>query len=102
MRAITTKERIRAGQESSWQFCLYVANKTPRSLLAFANLQRFCDEQVPGHYHIEVIDVLARPRVALAENIVALPTLVLKAPKPMRMVIGDLSNIPRLRAGLNI
>ena len=102
MNAKATTKLSRAARKPLWQFCLYVANKTPRSLLALANLRRFCDEQLPGLYQIEVIDVLAQPQVALKENIVALPMLVRKAPKPMRMVIGDLSNTPRVVAGLDV
>jgi circadian clock protein KaiB len=81
---------------------LYVADQTPKSLRAYANLKKFCEEQLPGKYTIEVIDVIAKPEIARMDNIVALPTLVRTIPKPMRMVIGDLSDTPRALKGLDL
>ena len=102
MNATAIKKRSRLAQKPPWQFCLYVADQTSKSLLAFEHLQRFCEERFPGQYHIEVIDVLAEPKWARADNIVALPTLVQKSPSPIRRVIGDLSNSQRILKGLHM
>ena len=52
---------------------------------------RFCEEYLPGVYHIEVIDLIERPQLAGGDEIVAVPTLVRKLPEPMCKIIGDLS-----------
>jgi circadian clock protein KaiB len=91
----------RSRDKPSWRFCLYVAGQTPKSLRAFANLKRLCDENLSGKYIIEIIDVIAKPEIARTDNIVALPTLVRTLPKPMRMVIGDLSDTQRTLKGLD-
>ncbi len=85
-----------------WALRLYVAGQTPKSLAAFANLKRLCEEHLAGKYSIEVIDLLERPRLARGDQIVAIPTLVRKLPPPLRKIIGDLSNTERVLVGLNI
>ena len=42
----------------TWELRLYVAGQTARSLQAFANLKRICEERLPGCYKIEVVDLL--------------------------------------------
>lgn len=91
-----------ATQKPIWQFRLYIAAETPRSIRALENLTAFCKKEIPGHYKIEVIGVTAHPKVARTENIVALPTLVRMKPAPLRRIIGDLSDTPRLITGMEV
>jgi circadian clock protein KaiB len=85
-----------------WELRLYVAGKTPKSVAAFQNLQKICEEHLPGKYHIEVVDLLMHPQLAKGDQIVALPTLVRKLPEPIRKVIGDLSNVEKTLVGLQL
>lgn len=85
-----------------WNLRLYVAGQTPRSLTAFANLKRLCEEHLNGRYIIEVIDLVKSPQLAQSDQIVALPTLVRKLPEPIKRVIGDLSNIEKVMVGMDI
>jgi circadian clock protein KaiB len=88
--------------EDSWQLRLYVAGQTTKSIAAFANLKRICEEHLEGKYRIEVIDLLVNPQLAKGDQILALPTLVRKLPEPVKKIIGDLSNTDRVLAGLDI
>ena len=81
---------------------LYVAGQTPKSLQAFANLKRICEEHLEGRYHIEVVDLLENPQLAKGDQILAIPTLVRKLPEPIRKIIGDLSNTERVLVGLDL
>lgn len=81
---------------------LYVAGQTRKSLVALANLQKICDEHLPGQYHIEVIDLLQNPALARGDQILAIPTLVRKLPQPIRKLIGDLSDTERVLVGLDL
>ena len=81
---------------------LYVAGQTPRSVAAFANLKKICEEHLQGQYEIEVIDLLENPQLAAGDQILAVPTLVRKLPEPVRKIIGDLSNTERVLVGLNL
>ena len=85
-----------------WDLRLYVAGQTPKSVAALANLQRFCEEHLAGKYHIEVVDLVAEPRLARTDQILAIPTLVRRLPEPIRKIIGDLSNSERVLVGLDL
>ncbi|HEX2989216.1 MAG TPA: circadian clock KaiB family protein [Anaerolineales bacterium] len=90
------------GPEKEWELRLYVAGQTPKSLAAFANLKKICEEHLAGEYHIEIIDLLKQPQLASGDQILAIPTLVRKLPAPIRKIIGDLSNTERVLVGLDI
>jgi circadian clock protein KaiB len=85
-----------------WELRLYVAGQTPKSLKAFANLKRICEEHLAGKYRIEVIDLIQNPTLASGDQILAIPTLVRKLPEPMKKIIGDLSNTERVLVGLDL
>ncbi|MGD0230355.1 MAG: circadian clock KaiB family protein [Syntrophorhabdales bacterium] len=85
-----------------WELRLYVAGQTPKSLTAFANLKKICEEHLAGKYRIEIIDLLERPALAKGDQILAIPTLVRKLPEPVRKIIGDLSNTERVLVGLDL
>ena len=85
-----------------WELRLYVAGQSEKSITAFANLKRMCDEHLPGRYTIEVVDLLEKPQLAKGEQIVAIPTLVRKLPEPIRKIVGDLSNVEKTLVGLQL
>ncbi len=85
-----------------WVLRLYVAGQTPKSLAAFANLKRMCEEHLANRYTIEVIDLSKQPQLAQNDQIVALPTLVRRLPEPIKRVIGDLSNHERVMVGMDL
>jgi len=85
-----------------WVLRLYTAGQTPKSVAAFQNLKRICEEHLPGRYEIEVIDLMKNPRLAKEDQIVAIPTLVRKLPDPLRKIIGDLSDVDRTLVGLQL
>ena len=93
---------ITATAPESWDLRLYVAGQTPKSMLAFDNLKRLCEEHLQGRYHIEVVDLVKTPKLARDDQIVAIPTLVRKLPSPIRKIIGDLSDTERTLVGLQI
>lgn len=103
----TTKPRARARPRAPkapatkvWKLRLYVAGQTAKSIRAFANLSELCDQHLKGRYQIEVIDLLEHPEMARGDQIVALPTLVIKLPQAVRQLIGDLSNTDRVLVGM--
>jgi len=91
-----------ADSPTFWRLRLYVAGQTPKSLTAFANLKKICEEHLQGRYSIEVIDLLVNPQLAEGEQIIAVPTLIRKLPEPMKRIIGDLSNTEKVLVGLEL
>jgi len=92
----------KSGNKEIWELRLYVAGQTPKSIAAFANLKKICEEYLEGRYRIEVIDLLQTPQLAKDDQILALPTLVRKLPQPLIKIIGDLSNKERVLVGLDV
>jgi circadian clock protein KaiB len=89
-----------ATKPAGWKLQLYVAGQTPKSVRAFANLKVLCDKHLAGRYQIEVIDLLRHPDLARGNQIVAIPTLVIKLPHAVRKIIGDLSHTDKVLVGL--
>jgi circadian clock protein KaiB len=85
-----------------WQLRLYVMDSTPKSQTAFANLKKFCESHLKGRYRITVIDLLKHPQLAKGDQILAIPTVVRKLPKPVRTIIGNLSDVERVLVGLDL
>ncbi len=101
-KAHAARSSKRQTSSERWDLRLYVAGQTPRSLAAFANLKKICEEHLKGQYHIEVIDLLENPQLGRGDQILAIPTLVRKLPPPLRKIIGDLSNTERVLVGLDL
>ena len=86
----------------TYQLRLYIAGQTPKSILAFRNLQQICEAHLQGRYEIEIIDLLENAQLARGDQILAVPTLVRRLPEPITKIIGDLSNTERVLAGLDL
>ena len=81
---------------------LFVAGGSPRSNQARTDLVRMCDRFLdPGQYEIEIVDVLASPALAAADDVVTVPAAVSRHPE-YRKVIGDFSDPERLARALGI
>lgn len=91
-----------ARDDPRYELRLYVAGQTPKSLTAFANLKKICEEHLAGRYRIEIIDLLEQPQLAAGDQILAIPTLVRQLPQPLKKIIGDLSNTERVLVGLDL
>ena len=85
-----------------WELRLYVAGQTPRSVAAFANLKKICEEHLAGRYNIEVVDLVKHPQLAAGDQILAIPTLVRKLPQPLCKIVGDLRDTERALVGLQL
>jgi len=94
-----------AGPEASEEvriLKLYVAGQNPKSMAAFANLKRICEEHLAGKYRIEIVDLMKNPKLAKGDQILAIPTLVRQLPPPVKKLIGDLANTERVLVGLDL
>jgi len=98
----TVKKKKAEPNKEIWLLRLYVAGQTPKSLLAFKNLEKICKEYLAGKYEIEVVDLLKNPQLATGDQILAMPTLVRKLPEPVRKIVGDLSNTVKVLVGLDL
>lgn len=102
MSTITNPNTLQNSAEEKWELRLYTAGQTPKSVTAFANLKRLCEEHLKGRYSIEVIDLTRHPQLAAGDQIVAIPTLIRKLPEPLRRIVGDLRDTERTLVGLQL
>ena len=80
---------------------LYVVGGTQLAERAVGTLRRLESEHLQGA-SIEIVDLAERPEVAEAEGILATPLLVRLAPAPVRRIVGDLSDVERVRWSLGL
>lgn len=81
---------------------LFVNGASHSSRCAIDNIRSICEQELSGHYRLEIIDVMEDPRAARDARILATPTLLRLLPPPLRRVIGDLSNERQVLVGLDI
>lgn len=91
-----------AAPSSHFVLSLYITGVTPKSVHAIKNITSICDHYLKGRYELEVIDIYQQPELARQGQIIAAPTLVKHLPLPLRRLIGDMSDEPRVLAGLGI
>jgi circadian clock protein KaiB len=75
---------------------LFVTGATPRSMRAVANIRSFCDRELKEDYDLEVVDLFENPERAQPAHVIVSPTLIRHEPKPIRLLIGDMSDPQRL------
>jgi len=81
---------------------LYVTGQTSSSQKAIKNLENIIKHELRGLYQLKVIDVLKEPRLAEEDKILATPTLTKILPRPIRRIIGDLSDKESVLLGLDL
>ena len=97
-------EAAAAGQEDKEKYVLrlYVAGITPNSSRAIQAIKNICEQYLAGRYDLEIIDIYQQPVLARGEQIIAAPTLVKKLPKPLRRLIGNMTDKDRILVGLGL
>ena len=91
-----------SSEDEVWILKLYVAGQSPKSVTAFRNLKKICEEHLEGKYQIKIIDLLENPQLGKGDQILAIPTLIRQLPEPVKKIIGDLSNTERVLVGLDL
>jgi circadian clock protein KaiB len=90
-------------ENRSWDLFLFIAGRNhPKSVAAYSNLKRICEEHLTGDYQLQVIDISASPEIAATEQVLAIPMLVRKVPQPHRRIVGDLSDTDRVLVCLGV
>jgi circadian clock protein KaiB len=102
MKKNNKRKTARKKRSPVWEFHLYVADTTARTMLATGNLERLCEQYLKGRYRVAVIDIVKEPELAREHEIVPTPTLVRVYPGPQKTVIGCLSDTERVLRVLQI
>lgn len=81
---------------------LYVVGGTQLADRAVGTLRRLQSEHLGKDATVEIVDLREQPDVAEREGILATPLLVRVAPAPVRRLVGDLSDVERVRWSLGL
>ncbi len=101
-KSLQSKHRARKGQRGHYVFRLFMAGNGPNSKQALANLRSLCRDHLNGNCTIETVDVVKDFQAAVRENILVTPALILVAPLPRVMILGNLSDLPKVLAALRL
>ena len=95
-------KRLARTKRPNWELRLYVADTSPRSVLAVGNLRRICEQHLRTNYRITIIDIVRQPAMARVHNILATPTLVrVRRPKDTT-VVGTLADTQKVLEALGV
>jgi len=81
---------------------LFVSGLLQNSLHAIKNIKQICEEHLKDNYELEIIDIYQQPELAISEQIIVIPVMIIKYPLPERRLIGDLSDVDKILEILNI
>ena len=81
---------------------VFVAGEKGRSRLAVQNLKKVCEKELRGQYTIKVVDVSKNPRVAIENNLTALPAVFRTLPAPVRKFVGNWANEDQELVGFDL
>jgi circadian clock protein KaiB len=87
---------------AKFKFRLYVADHTPNSVRAIANLAALGREHLPDRHEIEIVDVLKEPKRAEKDSIFLTPTLVVVGSLPLIRIVGTLSQADTVLEALGL
>lgn len=89
-------------QDSKLSMKLFVSGASTNSVKAIANLKNIIEKYFDSKYDLEIIDVYQQPLKTREEQIIALPMLLKYFPLPVKKLIGDLSDTPKVLRGLGL
>jgi len=96
------KPGVGKGPRGHYLLRLFMAGNGQNSRIALANLRRLCEQHLKGRSTVETVDVVKDFQAAVRDNILVTPALILVAPRPRVMILGNLSDLPPLLAALRI
>ncbi|MFM7676448.1 MAG: circadian clock KaiB family protein [Synechococcus sp.] len=85
-----------------FQLTLYVKRGSSRCTTAIRAIRKICQEDLAGRVDLRVVDIALHPEALEADQVLTIPTLIKRLPKPLRRIVGDLSREEVVRAALDI
>lgn len=89
-------------EESRWSLTLYVNGYSRRSLEAIEVVRRLCDAELSEQVDLEIVDLAKHPSLVMRDNVFAAPTLIRRLPVPLRRLVGNLSDVEKVRLALDL
>ena len=97
-----TRRKRGKGQRGHYLLRLFVVGDGPNSKQALANLRSICRDHLEGRCTIETIDVEKNLEAATRDNILITPALIVVAPLPRVVILGNLSDRQKVLLALRL
>ena len=97
-----TKPLARKEQPGHYLLRLFIAGNGQNSQKALDNLRSLCQKHLEGRYTIETVDAVEDFQAAVKDNILVTPALILVAPPPRVIVLGNLSDKQKVLLALRV
>jgi circadian clock protein KaiB len=81
---------------------LFVSGASPASARAERRLRDMCERNSPSGYDLKIVDIYEQPEVVVSRGVLAVPTLIKELPLPVRVLIGDFTDEPRVLTALGL
>ena len=94
--------RQRAPAPRRLHLTLFISGASPASSRSVRRLRDLCDRHALSGYDLEIVDIYQQPELVVARGVLAVPTLIKELPLPMRVLIGDFTDEPRVLAALGL
>lgn len=85
-----------------YRFKIYVVEKNPGSQDLIQRIITLFNSKLKNNYSLEIIDILKNPEIAIDDNIMASPTLLMEHPQPPRRIVGNINDEKALVSMLNL
>lgn len=97
----TMNTTVTTAENKKYILRLFVAGDESNSKKAEENLIQLCETYIQGQYEVEIVDVLEDFQVALDNNVMLTPALIVVVPKPI-MILGNLSDKEKVLGALGL
>ena len=84
------------------QLTLFISGASPSSARALRRLREMCDRNFASGYDLKIINIYQHPEEVCSRGVLAVPTLIKELPLPVRVLIGDFTDEPRVLAVLGM
>jgi circadian clock protein KaiB len=81
---------------------LFVSGTSPTSARAVRRLRDMCDRHATSGYDLKIVDIYQHPAEVVSRGVLAVPTLIKELPLPVRVLVGDFTDEPRVLAALGL
>jgi circadian clock protein KaiB len=94
--------QVRAPTPERLLLTLFVSGTSPASARAERRLRDMCERNSPSGYDLKIVDIYEQPEVVVSRGVLAVPTLIKELPLPVRVLIGDFTDEPRVLNALGL
>ena len=96
------KSKGAEAQDKTYVLRLFMADNEPNSKQARENLERLQETHLKMPHKKEIVDVLEDFQMALEDNVLVTPCLILVSPAPKATIFGNLSDTEKVLSALRL